>query len=180
MPTVSTRFNGTIPPQAKVHANGIRTILLGLGSFQVMATKILQDAGIDPATQDWVPLAKQIAALSEIRKRIGDKTMLRVGLQVPATFPLPPAALASGHSVLSGLDGAYKGAVQGGDAGCYDYVNTGERSCDVICQNPFPCPFDEGTVTGFIRLVETSASVKHDPAECRDRGGLKCVLHVSW
>lgn len=180
MATLTTRFNGTIPATAKVHPNGMRAILKAMGTFELMAKKILQEVGVDPDSDDFIPLTKEIAALQAIRSKVGDKTLLRVGQQIPSFFPMPPQALANGHVVMSSIDGAYKDAHQGGDVGCYAYEKTGDRSADIVAINPYPCPMDEGLILGFVRLAEKLAAIRHDPAECRDKGGQKCVYHLSW
>jgi len=180
--TLTTKFTGTIPARTEVSGISLAVYLAGFGTFAEMGKKIMREEGLDPdgPAPEWLPVPAFVAGLQKVRQKIGAAAMRQIGAKVPEGFPMPPEVLASAHLTLGGLDRAYQGAHRNGDIGCFAYDKTGERSGDIVAQNPYPCAFDEGLITGFVRRAEKLAAIKHDPATCRERGDLRCVYHIHW
>lgn len=68
------------------------------------------------------------------------------------------------------IDPAYRMNHRGGEIGYYRYAKTGERAATLTCENPYPCPFDEGLIEGVaVKFAAPGAWVKvvHAPQSCR-------------
>jgi hypothetical protein len=66
--------------------------------------------------------------------------------------------------------------------GAYGYAPADrERKITCVCDNPYPCDFDRGLITGFAQRFERQARINHDDrAPCRKTGGDSCTYVVTW
>lgn len=169
----------------EVLGNAILSALEAMKVSPERAQRIFAEHGITQPTRDaWYPLESVLRAYRDIQKHVGPNTMKAVGLNIPKNAEFP-AGLATVEQALKSLDTAYRMNHRGpGDIGGYHYASLAPRSARITCDNPYPCPMDEGVVEAlterfkprdafFIRLT-------HEPATCRDRGDAACVYQVAW
>ena len=176
----------------------------GFGSFTLIASKLLLEEGIGTAddtgmavlsAEQWYPLDRWLRAFDRIHAEFGNFTLRQVGLHVPRNSKVPPQ-MKDVHTAIQFLDVGYHfnhgingepmfnlvtGEMKEG-IGHYKYIGypagTNKISCEVEC--PYPCPFDEGLVTAAAQLFKPTATVLHDKATCRSRGGKSCTYHITW
>lgn len=70
-----------------------------------------------------------------------------------------------------------------GDFGVYDYESVGDREALMTCENPYPCAFDRGLITGVVEKFSsegTLVDIDEESDVCRDDGGQRCVYRASW
>ncbi|PSP71630.1 hypothetical protein BRC79_00180 [Halobacteriales archaeon QH_8_67_27] len=83
-------------------------------------------------------------------------------------------------AALAALDEMYRAQHWGGDAGGYEFRQTGDEDGRVECETPYPCAFDHGIVEGvaiahadgFVYVTEIGA--------CQNNGLGRCTYDVSW
>ena len=60
----------------------------------------------------------------------------------------------------------------------------GSSSGRMLCDNPYPCEFDEGLVDALTERHRPPDAffirVTHAPGDCRQRGGTSCTYNVAW
>ena len=53
-----------------------------------------------------------------------------------------------------------------------------------MCDNPYPCEFDEGLLDAVTDRYRPKDSffirLSHDPSGCRQRGDRRCTYLISW
>jgi len=66
--------------------------------------------------------------------------------------------------------------------GHYGYSELkGKNSIVSVCENPYPCTFDEGILISMAKKFEPSAMILHDNTKpCRRKGGDSCTYIISW
>jgi hypothetical protein len=190
--------------QYQVLGANLQATMGGFGSFTRIASKFLLEEGIGTAddtgmahlvAEQWYPLDKWLRAFDRIHAEFGSFTLRQVGLHVPRNSKIPPQ-MKDVHTAIQFLDVGYHfnhgingepmfnlatGEMKEG-IGHYKYIGypagTNKVSCEV--QAPYPCPFDEGLVTAAAQLFKPAATVMHDKASCRTRGGASCTYHITW
>ncbi|WP_224244650.1 hypothetical protein [Hyalangium gracile] len=181
----------------------MQAIMNGFGSFTLIASKLLLREGIGTPDESmiaqfeptaWYPLDRVLRVFDHIQEEFGDFTVRQVGLQVFRTQPLPPQ-IVDLTSAFEGLNFAYKMVHGKGtvplfnpatgemkdDLGHYKWIHTkGTNKGSVESTSIYPCPFDEGLMSGAAQRFKPTATITHDRASCRSRGGDKCIYQISW
>jgi hypothetical protein len=171
--------------QIEVLGNAILSAMEAIKIAPTRAERIFAEHGITQPVKDaWYPMESVLRAYRDILKQIGPNTMKSVGRHIPKNAEFPPG-LATVEQVLKSLDTAYRLNHRGpGDIGGYHFASTGARSGSVTCDNPYPCPMDEGLVEAIAERFKPKDAffirLQHDPATCRDRGDAACVYRVAW
>jgi hypothetical protein len=150
------------------------------------ANEILVDAEMaDPEPDSWYSLRDWIDVLDEIGATVGDDALRELGVKVPKGVEWPPDV----NTTRQGFDTvneAYQLNHRGGEIGSYEFVETGDRERTVICENPYPCPFDKGLLEGVLRVFGEEFNYSpmvliHETGdECRADGGDRCTYRVTW
>jgi hypothetical protein len=138
--------------------------------------------------EDW------LRCFEAIQKDIGENTVFEIGKNVGANaqYPVPVADLHAGMALLDGgyhffhrkrgrqmFDPATGQMTEG--IGHYGYKKEGDRRVVSVCNNPYPCAFDHGIVTGVAQRFQPRARVDHDPgASCRKKGADSCTYVITW
>jgi hypothetical protein len=172
------------PPEVQNSGAGILAVVGELRDLQQVGLRILARHGIvDPVADGWYPLQSYLEALREIGSLSGPATLEEVGRRIPETAKWPPQ-VNSIETALGSIDAAYHLNLRGGEVGSYRLEKGEGRTARIVCDNPFPCPFDRGLVA---RVAEKFApagvvpSVQHDEAAgCREKGAKSCVYVVRW
>src|SRR4051794_24740113 len=140
METTIMGFSGVLSPTVEVNGATVTAIQKGFGAFRPIADKILAEEGFGALDQSrWYPAKRFLSAFEKIRAKVGGRTVYQIGLRIPESSNLPPQ-IDSAHAALAAIDVGYHMNHRGGEIGVYAYTRTGERSADIRCQNPYPCP----------------------------------------
>lgn len=189
----------------EVLGQALHSYVDGFQEASTLATRILLNEGIgqpgpdgkvqiDP--QAWYPVEKNLKAMHEIGQVVGEIMQYEVGLKAPANAALPPS-VTDVHGALRAIDAAYHmnhrkggkalfdpatGQKRDGGIGHYDYQPIpGKKEGLMVCDSPYPCPFDHGLITAMGRRIQTGVWVFHaDGKPCRKNGGDSCTYVIKW
>jgi hypothetical protein len=181
----------------------MQAIMGGFGSFTLIASKFLINAGIGTPDENmiaqfepakWYPLDRVLKVFDDIQKEFGNFTLTQVGMHVPKVSPLPPhvvdvpgafEVLDFGYHINHGINGEpmfnpETGVMKEG-IGHYKWIYTkGTTKGSIESTSIYGCAFDTGLVTGNAQKFKPKAIITHDKATCRSRGGNNCTYHVDW
>ena len=172
--------------------------------FPSQALQLLAKNGIGAAQPDgkividfqrWYPMNAWLAAFNSITEAVGKSVVFEIGREVPKHAQLPPD-VKDIHASIRAVDVGYHmnhrrngrpmfdpatGEMTEG-IGHYGYeARPGERRIVSVCENPFPCTFDQGILTAFARRFEPGALIVHvDSEPCRARDGKSCTYAITW
>jgi hypothetical protein len=173
-----------LAPGVETSGAAVLSVVAELDDLRNVGLRILARHGIvDPVPEGWYAQQAWLDAFLEIATHTGRATLRAIGRRIPETAIWPfkqgdlPEALAS-------IDVAYHANHRGGEIGHYKYTQTGDRSGEVACNNPFPCDFDLGIVERVAAKFAppgVTPVIRHaDPQHCRFLGGRTCVYLVDW
>ncbi|MEM9073447.1 MAG: hypothetical protein AAGE52_33385 [Myxococcota bacterium] len=167
-------------PGVEVAGRTLFSVVEAAGAFRSLAIEILADQGIKHIREDeWYSQQAFLNAFREIRERVGSTTLRRIGSLVPAIAQLPPADDMT--AALKMLNLGYEMNHRNGPIGRYEYEPISSNEGRMICENPYPCEFDEGLLEGVLKLYGAKlGKVSHAPGPCRSRGDDVCHYFVSW
>jgi hypothetical protein len=78
------------------------------------------------------------------------------------------------------IDEAYRRNHRNGEVGGYHAEQLDTDRIKLVCDNPYPCPFDEGLIEGTaFEFATGTAVVSETGGECREEGGERCTYDVS-
>ena len=165
---------------ATVSGGNILSMLAAMGAFRRSGEQILGTHGITNVTAEgWYVLGDYVAALKDIETKVGPKTLLRVGQEIPNHIKLPPG-LDSFDKVIASFGPAFSMNHRGAGAGGITFKVTGPGTGTITSGTPYPCDFDRGVIQGFFRkLVKGTLNYSHDPSTCKKDGRETCVHNVS-
>jgi hypothetical protein len=170
-------------PNVEVSEVSAKAFVEAMDLFKNMALQILAKHGIpEPTGQGWIAQQPYLDAYREIYERIGTKTLKQIGKRVPETAVWPPEIITI-EDALASIDAAYQMNHRGGEIGYYRFTKTGERSGEMLCYNPYPCPFDEGIIDTIARKFASQANrvrVEHGKDFCRQKGADTCTYRIFW
>ena len=181
----TTQFK-TFSSDVQVVGAAVLALVAGMEDFKETGLQILAKQGIiAPKEGEWYPGQSYLDAYREIAKTIGSYRLTRIGRKVPDHALWPPH-IDSIEKALASIDVAYHMNHRGGEVGHYRFKRTGERSCTMECDNPYPCPFDTGLIEATANKFappRTLVAVRHesdDRQPCRQKGGERCIYYISW
>jgi hypothetical protein len=169
----------------EVQGQAIMSVVAAMALIQHRALKILADRGITPLEKDqWYPLDRLLEAFKAIETEIGPNTLKAVGRKIPENAQFPPN-LTTLEDGFRSIDVAYGMCHRGpGSVGGYHYTPTGPRTARMLCDNPYPCPTDEGLLEAmgerFRPIDSLWVRVEHQPGGCRKQGADSCTYSLSW
>jgi hypothetical protein len=169
----------------EVLGNAILSALEAMKIAPERAQRIFEEHGITrPEKNAWYPIEGVLGAYRALQKQIGPNTMRAIGRNIPKNAEFPPS-LTTVDQALKSLDTAYRMNHRGvGNIGGYYHESTGARSARMTCDNPYPCPVDEGLVEAIAERFRPKDAffirLHHEPGPCRNRGDTSCIYSVSW
>jgi hypothetical protein len=171
-------------PQVEVSGDSISALVEGMGAFKPMGLQVLAEHGIlEPQPGKWYPKQAYLDGFKKIADKLGVATLKGIGKKIPEKAAWPPN-VNSIASALASIDVAYHMNHRGGEIGHYRFEKTGEKSGKMVCQNPYPCAFDQGIVEAAAKKFAPAGAlvkVTHDDTRpCRQKGGESCTYLVSW
>ncbi|MBD3195300.1 MAG: hypothetical protein GF317_09610 [Candidatus Lokiarchaeota archaeon] len=172
-----------IGSNVKVIGQTIMSIVDAMGAFKARAYEYLEENGIKDIKDDgWYSAQGFLNVLKKNYERTGDSSLKVIGMKVPEKAVLPPQ-IDDIVGVLNLLDKTYQMNHQGGNIGNYSFTKTGDRTGTMVCDNPYPCAFDQALIESFMnKFRERGAlpSVKHAEGDCRMEGANSCTYNIKW
>lgn len=143
----------------------------------------LEENGVvEPAPGEWYPQEAWLNAFGALAEDLEPHILDRIGEQIPESADWE-SGISGVKDGLKSIDTAYHQNHRGGEIGHYRFEEVGDRTGKVICDNPYPCPFDRGIIRAVARRyspVEAFVFVEETGEECRREGGEKCTYTVHW
>ncbi|MCX5859478.1 MAG: hypothetical protein NT056_06225 [Proteobacteria bacterium] len=178
-----TQFQA-VSPKVEVNGAAVLSVVEGMDTFKKTALDILARHGINnPKKERWYLQQSFLDAFREIAEKIGPVTLKRIGSKIPQTATWPPK-IKTVEEALASIDVAYHINHRGGEIGRYRFEKTGKSSGLILCDNPYPCPFDFGLIQATARSFagkDIIPMVRHDDHQpCRQKGGESCTYLISW
>lgn len=159
----------------------------GMGRFsdayRERALTALVEEGIDdPSPGEWYPQQAWLNAFEAITDELQPHVLDRLGEQIPrvAAWPNDFDTVSGG---LQSLNDAYQRNHRGGDIGYYRFEQVDDRTGEVMCYNPYPCPFDRGLIRGVAQQyapVDAFVFIEETGTTCRREGDDTCEYTVHW
>lgn len=189
-----------LEPGIEVGGASLRAIVDGFSKYPSVAMKYLtkfglvkQGAEIDP--EGWYSQDAWLSAYEAIAKEVGINSLYSIGKAIVEVTQIPKHVNTI-HAGLQSLDVIYHlnhrkngkvmfnpetGEMTKGIGNYHYKPMTGENCIVFMCDNPYPCDFDRGLVTGLAGRFEPQSSTRHDnDAPCRKKGADSCTYIVRW
>lgn len=147
---------------------------------EATAAKMLKDGlGIETlSTQAYYPALKYIKTLDLIRSKVGDAVLRKVGLHIMTSAKWPPN-VTNLEGALASIDVAYHMNHRPNEnIGHYKFQKISDKHFKIICDNPYPCAFDLGIITGVAQAFSPKAMVFHEKNSCRAQGQPICEYSI--
>jgi hypothetical protein len=173
-----------IAPGVEVSGAAVLSVIRGMPAFEARARRILLAHGmVDPREDRWYPQQAWLDAFRTIAADIGGATLTQIGKKIPESAIWPPV-INTVAAALASIDVAYHLNHRGGEIGHYHFEPRGPRAAVMVCDNPYPCAFDQGIIEATARRFSPEGVflwVTHDPSKaCRQKGGESCTYDISW
>lgn len=183
----------------EVSGKAVLSFVDGIKEFKEKAIKILAEHGINsPESEKWYSQQSWLDAFKEISGRIGSKTLFQIGKKIPE-YAEWPNDINDLEDALSSIDVAYHmnhrldGEVLYDKAvnsmkegiGHYRMDKLGRKKIRLVCDDPYPCEFDEGIIKAisdkFHPKRAKNLHIVHDEScPCKKYGNESCVYFVTW
>lgn len=169
----------------EINSTAINSLVNALGPFKRNAIKLLEMQGIDDlAPGKWYPQQSFLDAFIHIPRKVGDRTVEKVGANLAASLRFP-SDIDTLEKALGYINVAYQGYYKNGDSGNYKFRKTGERECSMFCSSPYPCAFDRGALSEICNRFKPADSnlvvIEHSKATgCRQIGNFACTYIIRW
>lgn len=187
-----------IDERVEVNGRTVLSFVAGFGSMRRAALDVLAKCGIeDPSFDGWYLQQNWLDAFSYIANNVSSQTLYEIGTTIPDNAEFPEE-IANPHDALAAIDIAYHinhridgvslfdkntGEKKEG-IGNYHYRFVNENTVEMICDNPYPCDFDQGIIYAIAKKFKPDGSfvkIKHDKeGGCRENGDKSCCYIVSW
>jgi hypothetical protein len=128
------------------------------------------------------PLEPFLDAMEELQLQFGGPFMRKVGSFIfdKAVFPPGIDTLTKGMELINVAYYMNHSESAKDRIGGYYWQSKGERSGEMMCDNPYPCAFDIGIIDTIAKRFEATANVTHQPGACRHDGGEACTYRLEW
>ncbi|MEZ4370209.1 MAG: hypothetical protein R3B07_05260 [Polyangiaceae bacterium] len=190
-------------PGIEVNGQTVYAIVDGFGSFRRLAENILIEEKIGERDRSgryllqmdgWYSQEGWLRAFKRIGQEVGQSVLYDIGTRIPSNAKFPDWVV-DVPSAIRSVDIAYhmnhrkKGEVMFSPSngsmlegiGHYGFEQAQGKNVIISrCENPYPCAFDEGILTAMARRFDRLVSVRHDPGECRHKGGDACTYLVEY
>jgi len=176
-----------ISNHVEVYGKSVQALINAMELLKLKARQVLASHGIDPLDPEkWYPIKNVLDSFDDILKEVGPYTIRTIGRSIPKNAAFPPH-IDSFESALLSLDQAYRMNHRGsGDIGSYRFlpVGKGERLAHMLCDNPYPCEFDQGIIESLYDRFQPKGSIllriEHDRSGCREKGARACTYNLKW
>jgi hypothetical protein len=188
----------------QVLGQNLRNFKEGFGQFSLLASAIMLEEDLGIADQNglvqfelgkWYPLKNNLRAFYRIGREYGG-TVLRQMAEATIKVAQFPPTVVDINSGLASIDVAFHlnhgvnnepmfslatGDMQEGIGHYAARPVPGKKQITCVCDNPYPCDFDQGLILAMARRFQPTATLVHDnPAVCRSKGATNCTYSVIW
>ena len=189
-----------VHPGVEVRAGAVTLFVAAFDVFPSIAQKYLVQKGcatmlggqIQPA-RTFIPLDTWLDTFDAVLADIGPNALFKIGQRITGN-PHFPATITDLEGALRALDAAYHqshrkdgqpmfdGAKMMDGIGNFRIQREGRaKIIRVFSDTPYPCPLENGMVSGIAWLFDARAIVEHSsPDRCRTKGGDRCEYIVTW
>lgn len=191
-------------PGITVSGSSAISIMQAVRSFSVLVNELLtvmqvqtRDASgalfLDP--NNWYSMDGYLLAYKKIDTLLGGRGLEKVGSFIPQNAVFPPN-VRDIYSGLGSIDIAFHmnhrkdgkemfdpvtGDMTEGIGHYRSQPTAGKNEIVMVCDNPYPCRFDQGLIKGMAQRFQPTAQLTHDAHQgCRQRGGASCTYVVTW
>lgn len=175
----------TLSDRVEVYGRSVQALLHAMEFLKLKAGQVLASHGIESLEpEEWYPMQSVLDSFNDILQQVGPHTTRSIGRSVPQSAVFPPA-INSFESALQSLDQAYRMNHRGsGDIGSYRYQPGVNKSAGMVCDNPYPCEFDQGLIEALYDRFPPKGSIRllieHGPGGCRGKGSHACTYFLTW
>jgi hypothetical protein len=187
-----------LQPNVEINGHALSFTVAGFRLLPSVGLRFLEKYGLVDArnprfdSEAWYPQEKWLRCFEAICNEVGTSTMTSIGRELGKRYPLPPP-VTDLHGALQWLDAGFHlahrklgkpmfdaatGRMMEG-IGHYGYERLGEREARSECDNPYPCDFDIGILTGLAERFAARARVVHAGSGCRKHGA-SCSYLIRW
>ncbi|WP_309893165.1 hypothetical protein [Archangium sp.] len=170
--------------RVEVYGRSVQALVNAMEFLKLKAKRVLATHGIETLeAEQWYPMQNVLGSFEDILKQVGPHTTRAIGHALPKHAAFPPH-IDSFESALLSLDQAYRMNHRGpGNIGSYRVIPGVNRTSTVMCDNPYPCEFDQGIMEALYDRFPPKNSLRlridHDPG-CRAKGAHACTYHLKW
>ncbi len=174
-------------PNVEVNGEVVTSILEGMGEYKEIGKKLLKNHGIVGIEKGaWYPLQSLLDTFKDISEKLGEPTLFLIGSKIPEVAIFPPN-IESFEQGMPLIDQAYHMNHRNGDIGYYKFDTMEGKQAKMTCENPYPCEFDRGLISGFAKIFtpngigEEGVTVMiDDSVKPRREGGDITVYEIVW
>lgn len=171
---------------SNVEAKGaaIMSVVAGLGNHAIPILKKYDLYPIDVEgwykQQNWLDAFREVAQMNFM-------SLVAIGMKIPDNATWPPD-IKTAHDALASIDVAYQMNHRGGKIGGYHYKVTGNRSGEMMCDNPYPSDFDYGIIYRTVQKFRTDTDEektgiivkRNNDIPNRLTGAEQCIYTITW
>ena len=187
----------------EVSGHSVAGTLRAFQQYKSMANRYLLSEGMGTEAPDgsvviegdkWYPLDRWLTAFARIGQGVGASVLTQIGASVMQNIQWPQG-MTSIEGLVKFIDVGYHmhhrkngrsmfdertGTVTPG-IGNFRLKGEDAHRYFVECENPYPCPFDKGILSGALRRLGSGTMAFHDQdqsGDCRMKGGASCTYMV--
>jgi hypothetical protein len=178
-------MGNTLSNRVEVYGRSVLALVNAMEFLKLKAQRILNAHGIEALEpEQWYSMRNVLESFEDILKQVGPHTTRAIGHALPKNAVFPPQ-IDSFESALASLDQAYRMNHRGsGDIGSYRVLPDEARCATMVCDNPYPCEFDQGIMEALYDRFPPKGSfrlrIEHNPSGCRAKGAHSCTYHLKW
>lgn len=165
----------------EVDGRTVQSVISGM-MLRSVGLELLRREGLDPLRPErWYPMQAWLNVFRTIHERLGADTLYSVGYRIPQAAEFPSHMMKDVATALQSIDIAYHNAHRNGDIGYYEFIQLGDGTYQIRCNNPYPCDFDLGIISSLVERFRGSLvfNVVHVAGSCRKIGGAECRYQVT-
>lgn len=164
----------------------VNAFLDAFGVYRARGMRVLgRHLGLDtlsPESNALYPVDKLLQGMNELQSQFGRGFLTRIGQSIyeRAMFP---GNLDTFPIALAAADAAYymNHANAEGKIGHYHWSPDGQGSGTMVCDNPYPCAFDQGIFAGMALQFGCDLTITHlEENVCRHTGASHCTYRLEW
>jgi predicted hydrocarbon binding protein len=167
--------------QMQALGKSINAILDAFVSKQLAEEIVAESFGTIIQPNSFYPVESFLEALAKIEDEYGELVLRSIGKKMMSNAEWPQN-VNDLESVLQSINAAYQMNTRPNDPsiiGSYKFQKISDKSFTITCDNPYPCVFDEGIITGAAKAFDKKARISHKEGSCRKNGNRHCVYEIS-
>ena len=172
--------------KAQVNGKVVETYMAAMGPYAGRGEQVLKrNLGVAELVYDgttFYALDSFLKTLEEFQSQLGQPFLKSMGKFIFSKAEFPPD-ITTLEGAMNLLNTAYymNHQTEPGAIGAYAWRAESDHRGTMVCDNPYPCAFDQGLLETIAKRFVPEARVTHDPAQgCRHDQGDVCVYTIEW